>query len=389
MAENNKGFDIISGLRKFFNFIDHLFTIADRQYSSDGSSKFTVTHNGSIRIPAIDITCIPKNGKLSMKFSTKAEVAEGQNNPLVIDDVEIGDTNKVIKEVISRWFNGKYDEKQPEGQSESNEQDTSKEEQKEESEETSEEQSKDEDQYDNFEDPYGGSMDGRTAASRILRFGLSKINGSHELMLTKVYANYDSEDALNDLGDFIDNSDPNELEDGCYELSYNDACDECFDVCPINDFELDYEDLMDQMLCSLYEVKLCGHAYQKMFTDPDVQVFYSIHPTIDSMIEFLEDTNFKLTGGVTWPTDYEYNHCGDCCYNTAYELLYDKYVSNLSNVLDCIRFYICHFEDESRNSLIQYQTALSEFLCKLEPVHTELVETEEPTITWEECFGDL
>ena len=359
MAENNQNFDILSGLKKFFGFIDRVFTIVDRQYSNDGSSKFKITLDGST---IMEITCIPNSGKLDMKFSTTSEVAEGAENPYICEGVELKKVNEKIDEVKHLWFGNKFDEQtsdQPTPQNQGNQN----------SNEMSEEEIQEQ----------------LVNSNRILRFGLSRISGSKELMLTKVYANYDSESAMNDLSDFINDSGSNDIEDGCYELSYEDECDECFDVCPIDDFEPDYEDLMDQILCSLYEVKLCGHAYQKMFTDSDVQVFYSIH----SMIEFLEDTNFKLTGGVTWPTDYEYNHCGDCCYNTAYELLYDKYVPNLSNVLDCIRLYICNFDDESRNSLIQYQTALSEFLCKLEPVHTELVEVEEPSITWEECFGGL
>lgn len=373
MAENNQGnsgFDLFGGMRKLFSLLDRAFIIMDKQYAIDGSFKYdwAVDKNKSV---VITVKGIPsrERGLYDIQFSTNAATLEGTENPYVKRGVNMGEIPDILTSIKHMWFGDKYDTK-PAQQQENNTQDTGRQDSKdkENKKEGSMQQSKQRQRQMKQDTPSRDpSLDGMYnrfhGASKVLKFGVSKIEGSHELQLTKVYANYNTDLALTDLNTVFD------------EFNFNDYDDTCFyEVCPENtelcvyesqDFSVDYCSILDGMLGRLYEIYIREKVYHKMFSDLELQVFFKIDPTIDNMIDYLQDIRFDICSTLQDPTNYMFS---DCAYgdDTASNQLCYCYIGNLTEVQNSIQLFMCNFDSETQAVLQSYQNQIQSYLDELQ-----------------------
>lgn len=353
MADNNnsQGFDLLGVLRKFFSLIDKTFTILDKQYAEDGSSKFIVKlENGD----TITITCVPSKttGLMNAKFQTDStNILEGTDNPVVKKDIKIQDIRDAIIEVGRYWYGEGFDQEEEHVEGEIVE---------------------DSDESDNIIDSTGEEIE---ESERFLRFGLSRITGSNELKLTKIYANYDTSSALEDFQLIVDDPMFDDIEDEQYFAV--DCEGEDFEVYNTGDFDLDYADMLYESLSWLYEIQISGKVLKKIITDTELQKFFSIDSTVSSIIDYIEGLIIDYTGKLESPLCYlrlgECDYCsciGDCDYSDC-DKLCDLYCTNLDGFCSDIRFYMCNFDADTQNVFNSYVNTIEQYLdsvCECEEV---------------------
>jgi len=383
MANNNSQIDLFGGLRKFFGFVERAFTVMDKQYANDGSSKFTVMMGDNTT--KITVTCIPSrsrrgDGNMDIKFVTDAQVRNGQDQTLVYNDVRPIEIRDRLDEVIERWFGDKFaNTEYKETKTESDTKDKDKDNSKEDTNDNKKDNMKDK-QSQQSKDGYEVEQPqplNVSESARILRFGISRITGSNELQLAKVYANYDPELATDDLRNVIDNyftmdtgyndypdsNLPIPLENTIdyYTLVSEEEDDDYFDLYQTTDFEVPYDEMIDDMLLYLYTISLNRNAFKLMCSNNDCSVFYNADSIVNGLIDYLETLRFKLTGYVKLPTNYEYyeyldNDLVDFC------AFYDLYVMNLTAVLRSLNLTICDFDAETQNTLYSYKNQIEQYI---------------------------
>lgn len=370
MAENNQNFDLFGGLNRLFSWIDRMFNIIDKQYAEDGSFKYdwVVSKNGPVLITVKGIPS-KERGLYDVQFSTTAEIANDTETPYVKRGVNIGDIPQILADIKHMWFGDKYDEKEENPKSQPKNENTNPNDVDHENTETSNQKDDGTEVDEGHEFPleedsndYGYSN--RFSASRVLRFGISKIEGSHELQLTKVYANYETDLALSDLNAVFDEFDFNDYEDACFYEVCPDDDELC--VYESQDFGVDYCSIIDDMLCRLYEIYIREKAYHKMFSDNlDLQVFFSINPTIESMIDYLNDKQFSICGTLQDPAQYCFSECAYGNDTESNQLCY-CYIGNLTEVLNSLNLFMCNFDSDTQSVLQSYQNQIQSYLDELQ-----------------------
>jgi len=200
-----------------------------------------------------------------------------------------------------------------------------------------------------------------------LRFGIKKITGSSDVVLTKVFANYDSQFALSDLSTAIENIVTEDTEDECekfYEVTLCDR-DECLDIHDTDDFSV-YNvmiDVVNDTLCSLYEIKVGGKIYQKQYCDPEYQKFYAIDITVSEMIDTLESWILQYTQSIPFPYPmFEDDRFTQDIDDVPELQIKNLYIPNLTKVVQDLNLFLCNFDKPTQDQLTTYQDNIGRYL---------------------------
>lgn len=353
MADNNNSLQsLINGINKFFGFLDKAFTIMDKQYANDGSTKFKMKTADGKHI--VQVTCVPGDvsGNVDMQITTEDQVLDGQQQLEVVTGVPVKQVENKIKEVMVKWFGEdsmkKPEEEKKEDQSENQSDNSDQEENNGESSENDTEEA----QPESIPPEPADTND--TNASKFIRFGLSKINGSQEIRLTKVFANYEPDLALNDLRTIIDDEMFDDLEGTHY---YAVGCDDDdYEVFDTGDFLVENGDVLCDILEILYGISIESRLLRKRSSgDLKLQKFFTVDPVIDSMINYAEDLL------ITYDTEQSYFNPIVNCEGlsrldeyTTYDSLYNIYVVNLRYICDELTLYMCNFDADAQNQFYSY-----------------------------------